>query len=78
VHTVDHFDSEGWFGWDKLIFLMCLCVCWQNSMQHLGEKPQILGFVFSQIVQRLEIKHLLIAYFLSNISAKKMSKSLKK
>ena len=44
-------------------------------MQHLSEKVQFWGFLFSQIVQKHKLgevgkKYILIAYFLSNNCAK--------
>ena len=42
---VHHFDSEGWFSYDQVIFLMCI-VCLMPK-QHLSEKT-IFGFPVSQ------------------------------
>jgi len=40
VHTVDHSANKWWFtvvSCDWMIILICLCVCWQSSIQHLSE-----------------------------------------
>ena len=48
VHSVDRFDSEGWFSCNQSV--SCVLV---KSMQHLSEKMQLSGFLFPQVVQKL-------------------------
>ena len=53
VHTIDHFDSEGWFSYDKVIFLCVLCVCWQKQHATFGaRKRRNFSFMFPQVVQK--------------------------
>ena len=52
VLPLDRFDSEGWFSSDLVIFLTVFRVFWWKSMQHLSEKMQFPGFLFSQLVQK--------------------------
>jgi len=76
MQTVDRFDSKGWFIWDQVIFWCVLCVCWQNSMQHLSKKTISEFSVSPGSVETLvgwggKIKQLfIIAYYLGNISDK--------
>ena len=51
VHTVDRFDSEGWFSCDQVIFNV-FCVFSVKIMQHLSEQMQFSGFLFPQVVQK--------------------------
>ena len=44
------FDSEGWLSCDQLTFYV-FHVFLVKGMQHLSEKMQFPGFLFSQVVQ---------------------------
>jgi len=47
VHTVDRFDSDGWFSCDQVVFRVFLVKL--KGTQHLCEKT---GFLFPQVVQK--------------------------
>ena len=77
VHPVDHFDSEGWFSSDHVIFLNCVsCFFFGKKHAAFKWKDAISGFpVFAGSAEALvrwggKIKYILIAYFLGNICAK--------
>ena len=80
VHPVDCFDSEGWFSSDQVIFLT---VSWflVKKQAAFKWKDAISGFHVSpgsaEALVRCggKIKYILIAYFLGNIYAKKLSQS---
>jgi len=55
VHPVDHFESEGWFSSDQVIFLTVFRLFGKQSMQHLSEKTQFPGFLFPQVVQKQQL-----------------------
>jgi len=49
--TQSHFDSEGWFSSDQVIFLTAFRAFWWKSIHHLSEKTQFPGFLCPQVVQ---------------------------
>ena len=82
MHRVDRFDSEGWFSSDQMIFLTVLRVFllkkhapfkWKDAISGLPVSP---GSAEAQVIWGGIIKRILIAYFISNISTKKISKSI--
>jgi len=72
VHTVDRFDSDGWFSCDQVIFLKCVSYVCCEKHAAFKWKDAISGFAVYQVVQKWggKIKYILIVYFLSNIYAK--------
>jgi len=75
VYPIDHFDSEGWFSSDLVIFLTVSCF-FVKKHAAFKWKDIISGFpISSGSAEALvrwggKIKYVLIAYFLSNICAK--------
>jgi len=79
VHPVNRFDSEGWFSSDQVIFLTVFCVFFGEKACNIKVKRRNFGVsCFQGSAEALvrccgKIKHIWIAYFLSNIYAKKLS-----
>jgi len=49
-HTVDQFDSEGWFSCDRVIFFNVFSVFFVRSMQLSSKKTHFPGFLFLEVV----------------------------
>ena len=76
MHTVDHFENEGWFNCDQEIIWMCFVCLLAKQHTMLKWKDAVSVFAVSQgSAEPLDrwcrkTNHRLISYFLSNTSAK--------
>ena len=74
MHPVDRFDSEGWFTSEQVIFLTVGSCFLVKKHATFKWKDAISGFPVSpgNAEALWKRKHILIAYFLGNICAKKI------
>jgi len=76
MHTVDHFENEGWFNCDQEIIWMCFVCLVAKQHTMLKWKDAVSVFAFLQASAEpldrwcRKTNHRLISYFLSNTSAK--------